>query len=233
MNLRRADPSFVQRGFRFRRDATIAFKKHEKSDCHREAVLVSIVLPRTCQDVDEMILSERAQTKKQNRECLLKILSNMKFLARQGLPPRGDGNETDSNFTQLMNLSAKDDPQFAEWLEKKTDKYVSPNVQNELLKIMALAVLREISNTIRESSFYAIMCDECTDVSNKEQIVICIRWVSSDLEVHEDFIGLYAVNDIRASTIVHTIKDTLIRLNLPLTRCRGQCYDGASNMRGP
>ena len=28
------------------------------------------------------------------------------------------------------------------------------------------------------------------------------------------------------------IKDILIRLSLPLERCRGQCYDGASNMSG-
>ena len=77
------------------------------------------------------------------------------------------------------------------------------------------------------------MCDECTDASNKEQLVICIRWISNnDLEVHEDVIGLYAVSDIKASTIVNVIKDALLRLNLDTRKCRGQCYDGASNMSG-
>ena len=135
---------------------------------------------------------------------------------------------------QLMKMSARDDPYLAEWLQKKTNKYVSHDVQNELLKVMALSVLREISNAIQESSFYSIMCDECTDASNKEQLVICIRWISnSDLEVHEDVIGLYAIDNISASTIVHVIKDALVRMNLGLSRCRGQCYDGASNMSGP
>ena len=78
--------------------------------------------------------------------------------------------------------------------------------------------------------FFTIMCDECT---NREQLVICLRWVDkSCLEVHEDFIGLYSIPDIAAGTILGVIKDTLSRLNLGFNRCRGQCYDGASNMSG-
>ena len=108
---------------------------------------------------------------------------------------------------------------------------MSHDVQN---KVMAFSVLREISDAIQESCFYSIMCDECTDVSNKEQVVICICWISnSDLEVHKDVIGLYAIDNISASTIVHVIKDALIHMNLGLSRCRGQCYDGESNMSGP
>ena len=88
---------------------------------------------------------------------------------------------------------------------------------------MALTLLREISHNIHESSFFSVLCDECTDVSNKEQLVICIRWV-----VHEEVIGLYSVSDIKASTIVQVIKDTLLRLNLSFSNCHGQCYDGAT-----
>ena len=32
--------------------------------------------------------------------------------------------------------------------------------------------------------------------------------------------------------IVATAKDVLVRMNLKLSDCRGQCYDGASNMSG-
>ena len=38
---------------------------------------------------------------------------------------------------------------------------------------------------------------ECTDASNKEQLVICIHWISNiNLEVHEDVIGLHAIDNI-------------------------------------
>jgi hypothetical protein len=58
-----------------------------------------------------------------------------------------------------------------------------------------------------------------------------LRWVDEEL-VHEDFVGLYEVPCIQASTLVHVVKDTLLRLNLTLMKARGQCYDEASNMTG-
>jgi len=73
------------------------------------------------------------------------------------------------------------------------------------------------------------MCDECTDISNQEQLVICIRWVNEQLQPQEDFISLYNVDDISANTIIATIK---VRMNLALSNCRRQCYDGASAISG-
>ena len=76
------------------------------------------------------------------------------------------------------------------------------------------------------------MIDEMTDFSNAEQVVIVIRWISDDLSVHEEFIGLYKTDSIQAKSLVAIIKDTLLRLNLKMELCRGQCYDGASVMSG-
>ena len=80
--------------------------------------------------------------------------------------------------------------------------------------------------------YFTVMADECTDVSNKEQFTIILRWIDSDLNDHEDFIGLYNVDSIDSGTLSDAIKDVLIHMNLNLSRCRGQCYDGASNMSG-
>ena len=74
------------------------------------------------------------------------------------------------------------------------------------------------------------MADELTDSSNREQLIICLRWVDNYLA--EKFIGLYSVDKIDAATLVHVIKDTLIHLNLKLDDCTGQCCDGAANMCG-
>ena len=63
-------------------------------------------------------------------------------------------------------------------------------------------------------------------------MVVALRWVDDELSVHEEFIGLYDVATIEATSLVHVIKDTLLRLNLPMAKVRGQCYDGASNMSG-
>ena len=117
-------------------------------------------------------------------------------------------------------------------MKKKKEKYTSHEVQNEILKLMALRVLREISTNLHSTEFYTVMIDECTDISNKEQVVIVLRWIDDQLTPHEEFLGLYVVPSIGSSVLVSIIKDTLVRMNLSLTKLRGQCYDGASNMRG-
>ena len=177
-----------------------------------------------------MFVKER---KVERRQCFLKVLSNVKFLARQGLPLRGHGDhESDSNFLQLMKLRGEDDSRIVDWLKKKTDKYTAPDMQNEILKTMALQVLCQVVESIGSAPFLTIMIDETTDVSNKEQVVVCFRCVDSNLESHEEFIGLYVVDSTQSSTLVATIHDVLRRLNVSITNLRGQCYDGASSMSG-
>ena len=109
--------------------------------------------------------------------------------------------------------------------------YTSLEIQNELIYIMAQQIQREIIQKFR-SKYYAIMIDEATDVSNSEQVVIVLRWVDDGLSVHENFIGLYKTDSTTAATLVALIKDVLLRCNMSISMCRGQCYDGASVMTG-
>ena len=65
-----------------------------------------------------------------------------------------------------------------------------------------------------------------------EYLLFNIQSVDDDLEVHEDFLGFYEVDNIKSDRIVAAIIDSLLRFNLLLDSCRGQIYDGASNMLG-
>ena len=76
------------------------------------------------------------------------------------------------------------------------------------------------------------MADETTHKSNSEQVVIVILHVDTELLVHEDFIGLSMVDSIDATTLTGVIKDCLLQMNFSSNNCRGQCYDGTSNMSG-
>lgn len=60
---------------------------------------------------------------------------------------------------------------------------------------------------------------------------MCIS-VIDDLEAHGDFVGLYKVEYIASDVLVTILKDVLLRHNLKITNCHGQCYDRASNMSG-
>jgi hypothetical protein len=58
-----------------------------------------------------------------------------------------------------------------------------------------------------------LLADETTDASNRQQLVVCIRWIDDGLQAHEDFIGLYKIDNTKASTPAESIKDVVVGLN--------------------
>lgn len=224
----KTEKSFLVNGFTNWKDATRIFSRHESCEFHKSsaAALSSNV------DVSDMLSKQAAAEKQQNRQYLLKVLTSIRFLARQGLPLRGDGNEIDSNLHQLLVLRGEDYPPIHQFLQRQQLKYTAHEVQNELLSVMAQQILRHIAQQIQNSVFFSVMIDETTDSSNKEQVVLAFRWVDEDLAAHEDFIGMYLTDSIASAALVAIIEDTILRMNIKLEHCRGQCYDGASTMSG-
>ena len=63
-----------------------------------------MTLPLQCKDIGEQLSNQVTSEKQDNRQCLLKVLSNLRYLARQGIAIRGDGDDSNSNFIQLLRL---------------------------------------------------------------------------------------------------------------------------------
>lgn len=102
----------LSRGFNYWKNATISFRQHERSICHKTAIESLYTLPATCSNVGEMLCKNLAIEKANNRHCLKKIVTSLKFLARQGNAIRGhDVNE--GNLMQLMQLLSQDDPKVS------------------------------------------------------------------------------------------------------------------------
>ena len=80
-------------------------------------------------------------------------------------------------------------------IQRKKDKYTSPEIQNEILSIISDQIIRSLAAEIRHSHFFALLADETTDASNRQQLVVCIRWIDDGLQAHEDFIGLYKIDN--------------------------------------
>ena len=190
-----------------------------------------ITLPNTTRNIGEQLSEQHSTQKKKNREALHSIMSAIRYLGRQGLALRGNGVEKDGNFRQLQ-MKAERDPNLLEWLKRKDNVYISPDIQNEIIKVLGITILRNLATCLQKAPFLCIMIDETTDVSNREQATVVIRWVSEDFKVHEEFVGLYHVDSIDSASLVSVIKDVLLRLNLSVNKLRGQCYDGASAMKG-
>ena len=74
---------------------------------------------------------------------------------------------------------------------------------------MAQQISRSIAEDLQSSSFITIMADETTDISNCEQMVIVIHWITKKFIVQEEFIGLYEMSLTDSATIAKTILDVL------------------------
>ena len=61
---------------------------------------------------------------------------------------------------------------------------------------------------------------------------IVLRFVDTNCNIREDFVDFDSVERITGEIIASKLKETLARYNLDLLDCRGQGYDGATNMSG-
>ena len=141
-------------------------------------------------------------------------------------------NAAESNFDQLLRLRKDDVLQLDSWLMGEHRKWLSPEIQNEVFQLFADEILRQKIAHIKQMKYYAVILDESTDISVLEQLSFSVRVVGDDLQAEEIWCGFYEVNDVTAANIFKVLKDVLQRFSLNIKHCRGQGYDGASNMAG-
>ncbi len=122
-------------------------------------------------------------------------------------------------------------PEAREWLLRK-DNWMSDTVQNEILECFAHAVQRKIVAGASNSHYYGLTADGTTDTASSEQFSCHLYYVDPNLSQQSVFLGFYNPPDTTSETLFLCIKDIFCRLNLPLEKLQGYCFDGASNMSG-
>jgi hypothetical protein len=146
-------------------------------------------------------------------------------------------------FLPVINLLSKYDPVLQNLLENRTKKsvtYLSPNIQNEVINLLANSVQQELVNKINASSFYSIIIDSTQDISKVDQLSLIFRYVEivhsnnvvTEIIINESFLGFVPVENQSADTISNKIISSLNNLNISINKLCGQGYDGAANMSG-
>ena len=79
-------------------------------------------LPQCTKDIAELQSAEHAAQKALTCHMFMIVLNNLRFLVRQGLALRGDGDEFNSDFVQLLRLHGLNcgDVDVDSWLAKST-----------------------------------------------------------------------------------------------------------------
>ena len=148
-------------------------------------------------------------------------------------------NENDGNFRAALRLRLRaGDAVLSEHLTTSgaKAKYLSPNIQNEIINICASLISKKIACEVHESVHFTILADESADVSAHEQLSISARYFNIRNDnipiIYENFIGFVTVTDLTGEGIANSIESFCISSGLDLKRKVGIGLDGASSMSG-
>ena len=115
-------------------------------------------------------------------------------------------------------------------------KYTSPDSQKELVQSFRQAVDQKIKEELGDDltvAVYSILADETSCVAHKEFLTLVIRYVSATTgEIMERTIKTVSVADTKATTLRDALLTAPKGFGLNPEKCRGQGYDGVSNMSG-
>ncbi|XP_066917208.1 52 kDa repressor of the inhibitor of the protein kinase-like [Clytia hemisphaerica] len=141
------------------------------------------------------------------------------------------------NFLAIIRLLVEQGcPVLKEHIETCANKnahYLSKNIQNELLKLIALDIVDQLVSEIKEAKVFSVLGDEAMDISTKEQMPIIFRFIDKSNTIREVFVKMAeCVSGVSGKAIAKTILESVKSVNLDMESCRGQGYDGAGSMSG-
>ncbi|XP_074266993.1 uncharacterized protein LOC141590291 [Silene latifolia] len=138
------------------------------------------------------------------------------------------------NFLELLEWLAGKSENVAKIVLISTPgnhQATAPSIKKDLIKCYVKETTRLIVESL-DNDLFAILADEFSDVSHKEQMAICLRYLDNEGYVAEGFLGAVKVDDTSSKTLMATIKKLLANHSLSMSNIRGQGYDGTSNIRG-
>jgi hypothetical protein len=194
------------------------------------------VTPNT--SIDNIIVKVSKEDYRLYISRLTYSLRCLRFCLHQGLAFRGHDESEDSdnkgNFLELLEWLAENNEDVDKVVLKNAPrncKLTSPMIQADIIECCAMETTNKIIEDLGDDN-YAILADESSDVSHKEQLALCLRYVDNLGRVCERFLGVVHV----VSTTSLSLKEAIVTLlddhHLTPTQIRGQGYDGASNMKG-
>ena len=230
-----------------------SFRKHAAKEYHKFAVVQADnfrkVMENWQPDIQQRINQATADRVSSNSQKLASILKVIVLCGRQNIALCGHHDnitdlekdtlmsENHGNFWALLNFSVDaGDTVIGEHLATaaRNATYTSSVIQNQIVDILADQIRHTILDKVKRAIWYTIISDEVTDVSNKEQLSLVLRYVDPNtVHVREDLVSFFECDEgVTGRCLANKIIRSLQTYGLDLGKLRGQSYDGAGNMAG-
>ena len=90
---------------------------------------------------------------------------------------------------------------------------------------------KKIIASLKTSHYFSLMADKATDISSKEELSVCARWLENNKPV-KHFLGIVHAKEIMARGITSDLYTFLDSKCIDLQKTRGLGFDEASAMSG-
>jgi hypothetical protein len=212
-------------------------QRHVKCKSHYDALQAASEFLKVCDNKQDSVQSQlsKAYSEKvrRNRSALISIVKTIILCGKQNIPLRGHTDDH-SNFSALLNFRSECDEDlrthFATCSENA--KYVSHEIQNELIQICGGQILSSVLDACRKARFFSVIMDETTDISVREQVSLVLLYVDSDTKRRENFVGFQETFDTTGDTLYQLLCEKLVAFGLDKKNVVGLGFDGAANMAG-
>lgn len=188
-------------------------------------------------DVHKQIQCAHRQRVTENREYLKTLVNIVITISKTNSAFRGH-NEKDTSlnkgiFLETCDLVAKESERFSKLQQKipNNAKYTCGVSQNALMKAAADCVTDTIVTEAKAAPFFAVIADETRDLSVREQLSVCIRYVFNET-VNERFTGFTALKELDSAAVANAVLEQLRKVGLDTSKLIAQCFDTASVMSG-
>lgn len=110
------------------------------------------------------------------------------------------------NFRAILNYRSEGDDCLKNHLEQQgRNKYITPQVQNEIISACEDIILKEIVREVNSSRCFTVLADETTDISVTEQLSLCVRYVDLSNNIKENFLKFIPVYSLTGKNLAESI----------------------------
>lgn len=141
-----------------------------------------------------------------NRQLLRIVIKAVLYLSKQELAFRGHDESVSStnrgNFKELLSLLISETSVENQCHYDKIKNIFSGNsktIQNEILGRISEYLQDHIKHEISNASFFSVEVDDTTDIRQKSQCSVIVRFVGSEGTVVKRFLGLYDASSDRSA----------------------------------